>query len=74
MSRTRTQIVAQQTSFPDAVSEAALAHIDANKVRAAYSRTDFRQQRTDQMAAWANFVGGSGATVHAIRPGVREAA
>ena len=41
-------------SFPDAVSEAALPHIDANKVRAAYSRTDSRQQRTDLMAAWAN--------------------
>ena len=45
----------EATSFPDAVSEAALAHIDANKVRAAYSRTDFRQQRTDLMALWANF-------------------
>jgi integrase len=44
------------TSFPDAVSEAALAHIDANKVRAAYSRTDFRQQRTALMAAWDNYL------------------
>jgi len=58
----------EATSFPDAVSEAALAHIDANKVRAAYSRTDFRQQRTDLMAAWANFIGDSGANVHALRP------
>ncbi len=57
----------EATSFPDAVSEAALAHIDANKVRAAYSRTDFRQQRTDLMATWATYVGNSGATVHALR-------
>ena len=57
----------EATSFPDAVSEAALAHIDANKVRAAYSRTDFRQQRTDLMAAWANFIGNGSATVHALR-------
>ena len=64
----------EATSFPDAVSEAALAHIDANKVRAAYSRTDFRQQRTDQMAAWANFIGGSGGTVHALRPAAKVAA
>ena len=64
----------EATSFPDAVSEAALAHIDANKVRAAYSRTDFRQQRTDQMAAWANFIGGSGASVHALRPNAKVAA
>jgi integrase len=46
----------EATGFPDAVSEAALAHIDANNVRAAYSRTDFRQQRTDLMARWANFI------------------
>ena len=58
----------EATSFPDAVSEAALAHIDANKVRAAYSRTDFRQQRTDLLAAWANFIGGAGATIRALRP------
>ncbi len=57
----------EATSFPDAVSEAALAHIDANKVRAAYSRTDFRQQRTDLMAAWANFIGDGGAVVRALR-------
>jgi integrase len=57
----------EATSFPDAVSEAALAHIDANKVRAAYSRTDFRQQRTDLMAAWSNFVGNGGATVRTLR-------
>jgi integrase len=55
----------EATSFPDAVSEAALAHIDANKVRAAYSRTDFRQQRTDLMATWANFISKRGATVRA---------
>jgi integrase len=58
----------EATSFPDAVSEAALAHIDANKVRAAYSRTDFRQQRTALMAAWATFIGESGGSVHALRP------
>ena len=57
----------EATSFPDAVNEAALAHIDANKVRAAYSRTDFRQQRTDLMAAWANFIGDGGAIVHSLR-------
>ncbi|CAN5292133.1 site-specific integrase [soil metagenome] len=64
----------EATSFPDAVSEAALAHIDANKVRAAYSRTDFRQQREQLMAAWANFIGEGGATVHAIHPATTLAA
>ena len=33
----------ESTSFPDAVSEAALAHKDADKVRSAYRRTDFRR-------------------------------
>ena len=44
----------EATSFPDAVSEAALAHIDANKVRAAYSHTDFLAKRADLMAVWAS--------------------
>jgi len=56
----------EATSFPDAVSEAALAHIDANKVRAAYSRTDFRQQRTKLMGAWANYLYDSDATVRPL--------
>ena len=58
----------EATSFPDAVSEAALAHIDANKVRSAYSRTDFRQQREGLMAAWANFLGDQNSTVRSLRP------
>ncbi|MEO5494441.1 MAG: integrase arm-type DNA-binding domain-containing protein [Sphingomonas sp.] len=57
----------EATSFPDAVSEAALAHIDANKVRSAYSRTDFRQQRESLMAAWANFLADESGIVRAIR-------
>lgn len=48
----------EATSFPDAVSEAALAHLDANKVRAAYRRTDFLQLRRDLMAAWAGYLEG----------------
>jgi integrase len=60
-------------SFPDAVSEAALAHIDANKVRAAYRRTDFRKMRSDLMAAWGTYATGGGATVHAIGDAIRLA-
>lgn len=54
------------TSFPDAVSEAALAHGDPDKVRAAYRRTDFRKLRADLMAAWANYIVGADTTVRAI--------
>ena len=43
----------ESTGFPDAVSEAALAHKDADKVRSAYRRTDFRKMRVELMAAWA---------------------
>lgn len=53
----------ESTSFPDAVSEAALAHKDANKVRSAYRRTDFRKMRVDLMAAWAAFVDSKGGDV-----------
>lgn len=50
----------ESTGFPDAVSEAALAHKDADKVRSAYRRTDFRKMRADLMAAWATYCMGSG--------------
>jgi integrase len=53
----------EASSFPDAVSEAALAHIDKDKTRAAYKRTDFRKMRADMMAAWGAFVEGSGGKV-----------
>ena len=54
------------SSFPDAVSEAALAHIDANRVRAAYRRTDFRKMRADLMALWANYAEQNGGQVIAM--------
>jgi integrase len=64
----------ESTSFPDAVSEAALSHGDTNKVRSAYRRTDFRKMRVDLMAAWANFITGIGANVVSIRTSSREVA
>lgn len=48
----------ETTVFPDAVSEAALAHLDANKVRAAYRRTDFFKMRVELMDAWAKQLAG----------------
>jgi integrase len=61
------------TSFPDAVSEAALAHKDTNQIRSAYRRTDFRKMRLDLMAAWANFIADRGAVVHSIGEAKRVA-
>ncbi len=42
----------------DEVSEAVLAHADRNKVRAAYRRTRFLQERIELMERWADFVVG----------------
>ncbi len=63
----------ESTSFPDAVSEAALAHLDANRVRAAYRRTDFMKMRIDLMAAWANFIADGRAVVRSISDAKRLA-
>lgn len=48
----------ETSSYPDAVSEAALAHADQDRTRAAYKRTVFLTMRTELMAAWASFVDG----------------
>jgi integrase len=45
----------EQTSFPDEVSEAALAHRDTNKVRRAYARSDLLERRRELMEAWSRF-------------------
>jgi len=53
----------EATAFPDAVSEAALAHVDGNKTRAAYRRTDFLAKRAQMMAAWAGYLEGKAGKV-----------
>ena len=45
--------VADMTSYPGEVAEAALAHVNSNKVEAAYRRTDFLEKRKALMAEWA---------------------
>lgn len=57
----------EATSFPDAVSEAALAHMDKDKTRAAYKRTDFRAMRIKLMTAWGNYVTGAAANVTQLK-------
>lgn len=47
---------AEVNIWPDAASEAALAHGDPDKIRGAYRRTTFWVFRVDMMTAWANFV------------------
>ena len=47
--------VAEETSYPGEVAEAALAHANSNKVEAAYRRTDFLEKRRALMRDWAAF-------------------
>jgi integrase len=47
---------AAETGVPDQVSEAALAHVVPDKVKAAYLRTRFLEERRQLMADWAAFV------------------
>ena len=44
---------AEQTSYLGEVAEAALAHTVANKVEAAYRRTNYLHKRRVMMADWA---------------------
>ena len=44
---------ARSTSYPDHLSEIALAHKDKDKVRAAYAREDLLDERRPMMEAWA---------------------
>lgn len=46
---------AEQTNYPGEVAEAALAHTVANKVEAAYRRTNYLDKRRDLMREWAAF-------------------
>jgi integrase len=46
----------QMPSIPDAVAEAALAHVVPDKVVRAYKRTDFMEMRRTLLQSWADFV------------------
>lgn len=46
----------ETTSYAREIAEAALAHINSNKVEAAYQRGDLFEKRARLMQAWADFV------------------
>lgn len=46
---------AEKTNYPSEVAEAALAHTIANKVEAAYRRTDYLDKRKPLMKEWGEF-------------------
>jgi integrase len=45
------------TSFPDVVSEVALAHIEGDKVKAAYQRTKFEEMHRELLQLWSDYCG-----------------
>lgn len=47
---------AEQTIFPAAVCELALAHVNKDRVEAAYQRSDLFDRRRDLMEAWAGYL------------------
>ncbi|TSE34142.1 tyrosine-type recombinase/integrase [Tepidimonas taiwanensis] len=53
----------EQTSYPRSVTEAALAHVNADKVEAAYQRSDLFERRRELMSAWADFATGTGRVI-----------
>ena len=46
----------EATSFPNELSEQALAHVTGNQVERAYRRTDVLERRREMMTAWAEFL------------------
>ena len=54
--RTSFKVWASENGIQDEVSEAVLAHGDPDKVRAAYRRTTFLEDRKAAMQAWGRFV------------------
>ena len=65
----------EQTSYPNELSEMALAHTVSDKVEAAYRRGDMREKRRRLMADWADFCGGQhgvGENVVPLRSGARH--
>ena len=61
----------ETTSFPNELSEAALAHLTGDAVERAYRRGDALDRRRELMAAWAGFCAGpAAANVVALRKAV----
>lgn len=58
---------AETTSYPSAVLEAALAHVNPNEVEASYQRSDLFEKRRELMQAWGNFCGSKGNVVQLVK-------
>lgn len=56
----------ERTNVPGEVAEAALAHVKADKVEAAYARSDLFEKRRKLMDRWASYLSEASATVTRI--------
>ena len=62
------QWAAERTNVPREVCEMALAHVNQDRVEAAYQRGDLFDRRRDLMTQWAGYLAREhGATVVALR-------
>jgi integrase len=50
-------ILNEQPQFAGDLVEAALAHVDKDKVRAAYNRSQYIEQRREMMQWWSEHIG-----------------
>ena len=60
---------AEATAYPREVAEAALAHVNKDRVEAAYLRGDHLEKRRRLMAEWAEFVGREPVEASVVRIG-----
>jgi integrase len=58
---------AETTTYPSAVMEAALAHVNTNQVEAAYQRSDLFERRVDLMQTWGNYCGCKGNVIQLVQ-------
>ena len=61
------QWAAERTNQPREVCELALAHVNSNRIEAAYQRSDLFELRRRLMAQWAGYLAAEKAAVTAIR-------
>jgi integrase len=59
-------------AFADHLSEMALAHIEGDKARAAYARSDLLEKRRELMQAWADYCTDKKAAAKPARAGTRR--
>ena len=61
------QWAAERTNMPSEVCELALAHVNKDRIVAAYQRSDMFDMRRKLMASWASYLAAEKAEVRAIR-------